>query len=148
MARRRTKPCSSSPPTSTTINPPRSLAWSACSPPSRTERESAMQLSKLSLAISLIAAAACAGTGATAGMYGSSAAAPSPDPRIGLRAGLMDAQEAVWNLHVMSKTPPSEKFMGITNSDLAFTGPYAIQGSYNGYQVWEDRQSTRLNYSH
>jgi hypothetical protein len=24
-----------------------------------------------------------------------------------------------------------------TNSDLAFTGRYAIQGSYNGYQVWD-----------
>ncbi len=36
-----------------------------------------------------------------------------------------------------SKTPPSEKFVGITNSDLAFTGNYVIQGSYNGYQVWD-----------
>jgi hypothetical protein len=49
----------------------------------------------------------------------------------------MDAGEAAWNLRVLSKTPPSEKFVGITNSDLAFTGPYAIQGSYNGYQVWD-----------
>ncbi|HEY5022084.1 MAG TPA: hypothetical protein VII30_06315 [Gemmatimonadaceae bacterium] len=63
--------------------------------------------------------------------------APVPDPRVGLRAGLMDAGEAAWNLRVLSKTPPSEKFAGITNSDLAFTGPYAIQGSYNGYQVWD-----------
>jgi hypothetical protein len=63
--------------------------------------------------------------------------APVPDPRVGLRAGLMDAGEAAWNLRVLSKTPPSEKFVGITNSDLAFTGPYAIQGSYNGYQVWD-----------
>jgi hypothetical protein len=102
-----------------------------------------MQLSKLSLAISLIAAAACAGTGATAGGYGNSSAAPSPDPRIGLRAGLMDAEEATWNLRVLSRTQPSEKFMGITNSDLAFTGPYAIQGSYNGYQVWDISNPSR-----
>ena len=27
--------------------------------------------------------------------------------------------------------------LGATNSDLAFTGNYAIQGSYNGYQVWD-----------
>src|SRR4051812_45950694 len=60
---------------------------------------------------------------------------PSPDPRIGLRAGLMDAQEATWNLRVLSKTPPSPQFVGATNSDLAFTGKYAIQGSYNGFQV-------------
>ncbi|MEP6688858.1 MAG: hypothetical protein ABJC36_10965, partial [Gemmatimonadales bacterium] len=62
---------------------------------------------------------------------------PSPDPRIGLKAGLMNAQEATWNLRVVSKTPPSSQFAGITNSDLAFTGHYAIQGSYNGWQVWD-----------
>jgi hypothetical protein len=49
----------------------------------------------------------------------------------------MDAEEAAWNLRVLSKTPPSEHFLGMTNSDLAFTGSYAIQGSYNGYQVWD-----------
>ena len=38
---------------------------------------------------------------------------------------------------MVSKTPPSPQFVGITNSDLAFTGNYAIQGSYNGYQVWD-----------
>ena len=66
-----------------------------------------------------------------------SATAPNPDPRVGLRAGLMDAQEATWNLRVLSRTQPSAKFVGITNSDLAFTGPYAIQGSYAGYQIWD-----------
>jgi hypothetical protein len=49
----------------------------------------------------------------------------------------MDAEEAVWNLRVVSKTPPPEQFAGITNSDLAFIGNYAIQGNYNGYQVWD-----------
>ncbi len=38
---------------------------------------------------------------------------------------------------VLSKTPPSEKFVGSTNSDLAFRGNYVIQGSYNGYQIWD-----------
>ncbi len=86
----------------------------------------------LSLAAALLAVAACAHS--TTSM---SAAAPSPDPRVGLKAGVMDAGEAVWNLKVLSKTPPSPKFVGHTNSDLSFTGPYAIQGSYNGYQVWD-----------
>jgi hypothetical protein len=66
-----------------------------------------------------------------------STTAPSPDPRVGLRAGLMDAAEATWNLRVLSRTQPSEQFKGVTNSDLAFTGPYVIQGNYNGFQVWD-----------
>src|SRR5690348_16583985 len=67
----------------------------------------------------------------------SAGAQQSPDPRVGLKAGLMDAAEASWNLRVLSKTPPTEKFLGSTNSDLAFTGKYVIQESYNGYQVWD-----------
>jgi hypothetical protein len=66
-----------------------------------------------------------------------SISAQTPDPRIGLRAGKFDAQEAAWNLKVVSETRPSEKFIDGINSDITFTGPYAIQGSYNGYQVWE-----------
>jgi len=62
---------------------------------------------------------------------------PDTDPRIGLGAGLLDAEEAVWNLRVVSKTPPPPEFVGVTNSDLAFTGNYVIQGNYNGFQVWD-----------
>ena len=62
---------------------------------------------------------------------------PSPDPRIGLRAGAYDAAEAAWNLKVLSETRPSEKFAAGINSDLAFTGNYVIQGSFSGYQVWD-----------
>src|SRR4051812_9110677 len=62
---------------------------------------------------------------------------PMPDPRVGLRAGKMDAATAIWNLRAVSHTPPSEKFVGVTNSDLAFLGNYAIQGNYNGYEVWD-----------
>jgi hypothetical protein len=72
--------------------------------------------------------------------------APSPDPRVGLRGGEMDsthkiflkpAAEASWNLQHLSNSPSTTGFVGVTNSDLAFTGKYAIQGSYNGYQVWD-----------
>ena len=62
---------------------------------------------------------------------------PTPDPRVGLRAGAYDAAEAIWNLRVLSETRPSEKFAAGINSDLAFTGNYAIQGSFSGYQVWD-----------
>jgi hypothetical protein len=105
---------------------------------------------KLSLAFGLMSATACATTTMSSSAangaspsYDMSTAAPNPDPRVGLRAGLMDAAEASWNLRVLSKTPPSAKFVGITNSDLAFTGPYAIQGNYNGYQVWDISDPTR-----
>ena len=84
----------------------------------------------------------CAGStsstrGTLAPVGGESNQAPSPDPRVGLRSGLHDAGEAVWNLRVISETPPPEQFAGVTNSDLAFTGRYAIQGNYNGFQVWD-----------
>ena len=99
---------------------------------------------KLSLAIGVLSAAACstaiapsasAPVASTSSSATISTAAPNPDPRVGLKAGLFNAGEASWNLQVLSQTPPSAKFAGITNSDLAFTGNYAIQGSYNGYQV-------------
>jgi hypothetical protein len=63
--------------------------------------------------------------------------APNPDPRVGLKAGLYDAGEAAWNMKVVSKTRPPKAFEGITNSDLAFSGKYAIQGNYNGWQIWD-----------
>lgn len=65
------------------------------------------------------------------------ATTPDPDPRVGLPAGVWDAGEAIWNLRLVSSTPSPEPFAGVTNSDLAFTGRYAIQGNYNGFQVWD-----------
>ena len=91
-----------------------------------------------------VAAVAVVATGcAAAGGGGARMGAPVPDPRVGLRAGILDAQEAIWNLKVLSKTPPPKDFVGETNSDLAFSGSYAIQGNYNGFQVWEIKDPTR-----
>jgi hypothetical protein len=64
-------------------------------------------------------------------------APPSPDPRVGLAAGWMDAGEASWNLRLVSSTPPPDDFVGVTNSDLAFIGNHVIQGNYNGFLVWD-----------
>jgi hypothetical protein len=83
-----------------------------------------------------------------------SATAPSPDPRVGLKAGYWDAGEAAWNMRMISTTPPSEKSLGKnaqgqdlhwgmpdvripTHSDLAFFGKYAIQGNYNGFEIFD-----------
>jgi hypothetical protein len=81
---------------------------------------------KLTLAFGLLSISACARQATT-----------KPDPRVGLKAGRMDAAVAVSNLKVVAGVPPSERFAGSTNSDLAFTGNYAIQGNYNGFQVWD-----------
>src|SRR5881628_2978288 len=52
---------------------------------------------------------------------------PSPDPRVGLRAGLTNAAQAAWNLRLVSTTPPPREFVpaepgdfNYMNSDLAF----------------------------
>lgn len=59
------------------------------------------------------------------------------DPREGLAPGLFDAEEAIWNMRVLSQTPPPEDFVGIMNSDLAFKDNYVFQGNYNGIQIWD-----------
>ncbi len=84
-----------------------------------------------------------------------STAAPNPDPRVGLRAGWMDAGEAAWNIQLVSTTPPSPDFINrsnpgdfqFINSDLSFTGPYVIQGNFSGVQVWDitNPKSPRLH---
>jgi len=63
--------------------------------------------------------------------------APTPDPRVGLKAGYWDAGEAAWNLRRISTTPPTEKVLGATHSDLAFSGKYVIQGNYNGFELYD-----------
>ena len=71
--------------------------------------------------------------------------AAKPDPRIGLRAGWFDAAQALWNLNLVSTTPPSDSFLNKTtpgdfnfiNSDLSFRGNYVIQGNFSGIQVWD-----------
>lgn len=93
-----------------------------------------------------LASAAC-GTGSAPVMAPApiafTASAPSPDPRIGLKPGLLDAGQAAWNLRLLSTTPSPDPFFGVTNSDLAFTGKYAIQGNYNGFQVWDISNPSR-----
>ena len=66
-----------------------------------------------------------------------SASGARPDPRVGLRAGLYDPAVAFWNMRLLSATPSPAPFSAVMNSDLAFTGNYAIQGNFNGFQVWD-----------
>src|SRR5687768_15908359 len=106
------------------------------------------KLLSLSLPLLIVSAAACARSTSSADTDNPSpdnrsTTAPNPDPRVGLRAGKMDAEQAAWNLRLLSNTPPSQQFVDVTNSDLAFTGNYAIQGNYNGWQVWDIKDPRR-----
>jgi hypothetical protein len=72
-------------------------------------------------------------------------AAPTPDPRVGLKAGWFNAGEASWNMRLVSTTPPSPDFIkrdnpgdfSLINSDVSFRGNYVIQGNFSGVQVWD-----------
>jgi hypothetical protein len=71
--------------------------------------------------------------------------APAADPRIGLGAGWMDAKSAASNLELIAHRPRPEGWFnpaqmgdfGFANADLAFSGPYAFQGGFNGVQIWD-----------
>ncbi len=78
------------------------------------------------------------------------ASARKPDARVGLKGGLTDAGTAVSNLKVNSTTPSPKDFLSggpidftRVNSDLAFTGNYAIQGNFNGFQIWDMSNPSR-----
>ncbi|MEP6621056.1 MAG: hypothetical protein ABJE47_17145, partial [bacterium] len=79
--------------------------------------------------------------GAPAFRYPANAPVGSPDPRVGLKAGesAADAGAAAWNMRLLSNTPATTGFSGrgATGSDLAFTGKYAVQGNYRGFQTWD-----------
>src|SRR6185312_13973061 len=106
---------------------------------------------KVALAAGALTAAACThSSNSSAGgapaptremsAHDMSTSPPSPDPRVGLKAGLWDAGQAAWNVRLVSTNRPSDKFLGTNqgvNSDMAFTGKYVIQGNFNGFQVWD-----------
>ncbi len=67
----------------------------------------------------------------------------SKDARVGLRGGLYNAQEAVSNMKVTgeARTPPA--MGGEWNSDITFTGKYAIQGNFGGLVIWDMSDPTK-----
>ncbi len=85
------------------------------------------------------------GMGSSPSPSSMSLAPPSPDPRVGLKAGWYDAEQASWNMRLVSTTKPSPAFAvpsnpgdpRLTNSDLAFKGNLVFQGNYSGWQVWD-----------
>ncbi|HEV2672809.1 MAG TPA: hypothetical protein VGU74_17085 [Gemmatimonadales bacterium] len=86
----------------------------------------------------VVSLAACASAGGkTSAAVSSSTVAPTPDPRVGLKAGLHDAGQAQWNLRLVSNNPSPHPFDSSTNSDLAFYKNFVIQGNYDGFQIWD-----------
>jgi hypothetical protein len=89
--------------------------------------------------------------GGAAALFAAPARAQGPDPRVGLRAGWMNAAEASWNLKLVSTTPPPAQFSNTSdpgdfryiNSDLAFTGNDVVQGNFNGFQIWDISRPSR-----
>ena len=67
------------------------------------------------------------------------------DPRVGLRAGWMDAESAIANLEHVGSVPRPEGFFNpgtpdgtsLWNSDLAFRGDHLYQGSFHGFQIYD-----------
>jgi hypothetical protein len=68
------------------------------------------------------------------------------DPRVGLGAGWMDAEEAAWNMNLLVNLPRPEGFYdpeaphtggGFTNSDMAFQGDLAFVGNYSGFNIYD-----------
>src|SRR5262245_66340827 len=88
-------------------------------------------LLRATLVSTLAAAAACAGS------MSSGSPSPAKDPRVGLSAGLMNAGEAVSNLKITAKAVSPDSFLQNINSDITFTGKYAIQGNFRGHVIWD-----------
>jgi hypothetical protein len=94
---------------------------------------------------SLLSSAVLLAAAASAGAQVDSAARKPADPRVGLGAGWMDAKEAASNLELIAHRPKPEGFYNaakpgdfpFANSDLAFSGHYVFQGSFNGFQIWD-----------
>ena len=67
------------------------------------------------------------------------------DPRVGLKAGWWDAQQAARNMALVGSGKKAEGFynpadpgdFGFLNGDLAFKGNLVVQGGFHGFQVWD-----------
>jgi hypothetical protein len=70
---------------------------------------------------------------------------PSPDPRVGLSAGYLDAGQAARGMRLVVHrenpqgffNPQNRGDFAFANSDLAFRGNLLFMGGYAGFQVWD-----------
>ena len=67
------------------------------------------------------------------------------DPRVGLGAGVDNAETAAWNMELVANLPKPEGFHGpggfadllFANSDLAFQGGHVFIGNFRGFNVYD-----------
>jgi hypothetical protein len=92
-----------------------------------------------------------------AGMLPSAAvsAEPAPpqaaDPRVGLGAGWLDAQQAASGIKLVGHQDRPEGFyqpdnpgnLALANSDLAFGGKYAFVGNFHGFNIYDISQPSQ-----
>jgi hypothetical protein len=108
----------------------------------RSIRSTARSFATLAVAAGLTACAAAKPT-PSAQPDGNTTADWSKDARVGLRPGLFDAQEAISNMKVTGRAVPPEAFRTSWNSDITFTGKYAIQGNFGGAVIWDMTDPTK-----
>jgi hypothetical protein len=61
----------------------------------------------------------------------------SRDARVGLKGGLRNAQEAASYMKVTARAETPQTMGTGWNSDITFTGKYAVQGNFNGLVIWD-----------
>src|SRR5688572_11720659 len=93
-----------------------------------------------------------------AGLLGGLAQASAQDPRIGLKAGMLDTAVAARNMELVSNSKRPEAFTNAknlgdilyANSDMAFKGNTLFMGSFHGFQVYDisDADKPKLKGSH
>jgi hypothetical protein len=67
------------------------------------------------------------------------------DPRVGLKAGYLDAGSAIRHMELLSSRPRPEGFfnpsnigdLGAANTDFAFRGTTVFLGNFAGFQIWD-----------
>src|SRR5437867_2140424 len=112
-------------------------------------RSSAVSCLRSWLCVAIALGAACASPalviqGGSSPAIDRSTTPPSPDPRIGLKGGWLDAGQAAWNMRLLSTGRTSDTSFsplgGMSsglNSDLAFTGNNVVQGNFRGFLIWD-----------
>ncbi|CAN5759764.1 hypothetical protein BH23ACT4_BH23ACT4_08420 [soil metagenome] len=77
---------------------------------------------------------------------------PDDDPRVGLGAGWFDAEEASWNMNLLTSitrpegfyNPDNPRDVRFANTDMAFQGDLVFVGNYHGFNVYDASDPANL----